>query len=134
MDTKDLQYSFSSLLGAETIIRRQKRNEKIQKKNQFISIIKKYDEALMKSIVLQSEFMIDLSTYEDVYFSIIDEVLILKFGEDIYQLISFYFYGRKDIETGEDNYIEDELGNEIYIRTPEDLYHTIEKLYPNTFS
>jgi len=76
MDPQDLKYSFTSLLGGETIVRRQKRNAKNQRKIQFMSIIKKYDEALLKSIMLQSQFNIDLSSYEDPFYSIIDEIII----------------------------------------------------------
>jgi len=132
IDKQDIQYGFTSLLGGETIVRRQKRNAKNQKKIQFISIIKKYDAALLKSIMLQSQFNIDLSTYEDPFYSIIDEILILSYGENIYQLIAFYFYERLD-EAGNENYLTNEIGEEIFIRTPEDLYNIIQKLYPGTF-
>lgn len=134
IDNKDLQYSFSSLLGAETIIRRQKRNEKLQKKNQFISIIKKYDEALTKSMMIEAQFQIDMSKYEDIFYSIIDEIFILSYGDNIYQLIAFFFYERRDPITGEEQYIVGENGEEIFIRTPEDLFNTIERIYPGTFT
>ncbi len=133
IDSKDLKYGFSSLLGGETIIRRQKRNAKHQKKIQFLSIIKKYDEALLKSIMLQSQFNIDLSSYEDPFYSIIDEILLLSYGEDIYQLIAFYFYERLHPDTGEEQFLTGGNGEEIYIRTPDDLYSIIQKLYPGTF-
>lgn len=133
INSKDIQYSFTSLLGGETIVRRQKRNAKNQKKTQFISIIKKYDEALLKSIMLQSQFQIDLSSYEDPFYSIIDEILILSYGPDIYQLIAFFFYERLN-EDGTENFLTNDNGDELYIRTPEQLYEVIEKLYPGTFS
>ncbi len=132
IDKQDIQYGFNSLLGGETIIRRQKRNAKNQKKIQFISIIKKYDEALLKSIMLQSQFNIDLSTYEDPFYSIIDEMILLAYGENIYQLIAFYFYERLG-DDGQEQFLTNDNGDEIYIRTPDDLYDVITKLYPGTF-
>lgn len=132
IDKQDIQYGFTSLLGGETIVRRQKRNAKNQKKIQFISIIKKYDEALLKSIMLQSQFNIDLSSYEDPFYSIIDEILLLAYGDNIYQLIAFFFYERIG-EDGTENFLTNDNGDEIYIRTPEQLYEVIEKLYPGTF-
>lgn len=132
IDKQDIQYGFSSLLGGETIVRRQKRNAKNQKKIQFISIIKKYDEALLKSIMLQSQFNIDLSSYEEPFYSIIDEILLLSYGPDIYQLIAFFFYERLD-ESGNEQFLTNDNGDEIYIRTPDDLYNVIQKLYPGTF-
>ena len=130
-DKKDLTYAFSNLLGTETIIRRQRKTQINQKKQLFLSIIQKYDDALMKSVMLDNDFQIDLSKYEDPFYNLIDEMFLLSWGDDIYKLIAFYFYGRRDEEMGEEIPIETEDGSEIYLRSPEDLYNLINKLYPN---
>jgi hypothetical protein len=129
MRKEDLKRGFDKMLGANTVIRRKKKNIQNQKKEAFISIINKYDEALTKSVMLQSSYKIDLTDYEDPYYNIIDELILLSWGPDIYSLIEFYFYGRIG-DDGIENFIEDEEGNEIYIRTPTELYILIEKLYP----
>jgi hypothetical protein len=126
---EDLKTGFDKMLGVNTIIKRKQKSLQNQKKDAFISIINKYDEALTRSVILQSSFKIDLTDYEDPYYSIIDDLILLSWGPDIYSLIEFFFYGRIG-EDGIENFIEDENGNEIYIRTPEDLYLLIEKLYP----
>lgn len=126
---EDLKTGFDAMLSANTIIRRKKKNEKYQKKQAFISLIKKYDEALTRSMVLQAQFRIDLGDYEDPFYQIFDELIQLSWGPDVYQLIEFYFYGRVG-DDGIENFIEDADGNEVYIRTPEDLFETIEKFYP----
>lgn len=131
IDKKDLKYSFDQMLQADTIIRRQRKNEQNIKKNLFLSVIKKYDDALTKSVMLETDFQIDLSKHEEPFYNIIDDLILLSWGEDIYKLIAFYFYDRIDIETGEENFIVDEAGNEFFIRTPEDLFLLINKLYPN---
>jgi hypothetical protein len=130
LDRKDLKIGFDKMLGIDTQIKRKQKSIQTQKKNAFISIIQKYDEALTRSVILHSNFSIDLTDYEDPYYSIIDDLILLSWGPDIYSLIEFYFYGRIG-EDGIENFIEDENGNEIYVRTPEDLYLLIEKLYPN---
>jgi len=126
---EDLKTGFDKMLGVNTIIKRKQKSLQNQKKDAFISIINKYDEALTRSVILQSSFKIDLTDYEDPYYNIIDDLILLSWGPDIYSLIEFFFYGRIG-EDGIENFIEDENGNEIYIRTPEDLYLLIEKLYP----
>lgn len=130
MKPKDLQTAFASMLGVETIIRRKNKTEKNKKKSLFLSIINKYDVALTKSVMLESEFRIDLSNYEDIFYNIIDEMIILAWGEDVFRLVAFYFYERLDAETGQENFIVGPNMEQIFIKTPEDLYTTIEKLYP----
>lgn len=134
MDVKDLKIGFDQLLSADTIIRRQKRTEKNKDKSLFLSIIKKYEDQLLKSTILEAQFSLDLSKYEDPFFSIIDDVMLLSWGEGVYQLIAFYLYERVNIDDGSENFIVGEDNSEIFIRTPEQLYQTICKLYPGTFA
>lgn len=129
LDKDTLKFGFDKMLSANTIIQRKKKNLANQKKEAFISIIRKYDEAITRTMVLQSQFRIDLGDYEDMYYNIIDEMFLLSWGPDVYSLIEFYFYKRIG-DDGIENFIVDEEGNECYIRTPEDLYSLIEKLYP----
>ena len=131
MNKVDLKQGFDAMLGVGIIIRRKQKNIQNQRKNAFINIIKKYDESLTKSVMLASQFRIDLSDYEDPYYEIIDSLFQLSYGPDIYTLIEFYFYKRIG-EDGVENFLEDENGKEIYIRTPDDLYEIINRLYPGT--
>lgn len=129
LDKDTLKFGFDKMLSANTIIQRKKKNLANQKKEAFISIIRKYDEAITRTMILQSQFRIDLGDYEDIYYNIIDKIFLLSWGPDVYNLIEFYFYKRIG-DDGIENFIIDEEGNEYYIRTPEDLYSLIEKLYP----
>jgi hypothetical protein len=129
MKKEDLKIGFDKMLGSNTIIKRKQKSIQNQKKDAFISIINKYDDALTRSVTLHSLYKIDLTDYEDPYYNIIDELMLLSWGPDIYSLIEFYFYKRIG-DDGIENFIEDENGTEIYIRTPEELYILIERLYP----
>lgn len=131
MNKVDLKQGFDTMLGVGTIIRRKQKNIQNQRKNAFISIIRKYDTAIVNSMMLASTFKIDLSDYEDPLYNIIDEVMLLSWGPDIFKLIGFYFYDRI-CDDGIDNFLEGENGEEIYIKSPEELYELINKLYPGT--
>ena len=133
MDPKDLREGFNKMLNAETVIRRKTKFQKNVKKTQFISIINKYSEALDKSIMMQSYFMIDLSNYEETFYNVFDEMIMLAWGPDVYSLIAFFFYERLN-DDGTENFIVGEDGSEIFIKTANDLYEIINKLYPETFS
>lgn len=134
MKEKDLQDGIKSMLGCESIIRRKNRTEKNIKKTQFLHIIKQYEDALTRSMMIQGQFNLDMASYEELFFQMMDSMMLLAWGESVYQLIAFYFFERIDPNTLQEQFIVAEDGSEIYIKTPLDLYNTIIKLYPNTFS
>ncbi len=132
MDSKDLQKGIKIMLGADSIIRRKNRSEKNKKKTLFINLIKKYDDALVRSMMMDNQFRLDLSSYEETFYQMIDDLILLTYGEDIYQLIAFYFFERIN-DDGTENFIVGPNMEQIFIKTPNDLYDTIQKLYPGTF-
>jgi len=132
MDSKDLQKGIKIMLGADSIIRRKNRSEKNKKKTLFINLIKKYDDALVRSMMMDNQFRLDLSSYEETFYQMIDDLILLTYGEDIYQLIAFYFFERIN-DDGTENFIIGPNMEQIFIKTPNDLYDTIQKLYPGTF-
>jgi len=134
MKEKDLQDGMKSMLGCETIIRRKNRTEKNIKKTQFLSIINQYEDALTRSMMVQGQFSLDLSSYEELFFQMLDNMMLLSWGENAFQLISFYLFERINPDNLQEQFIVGENGEEIFIKTPTDLYNTIIKLYPNTFS
>jgi len=132
MDSKDLQKGIKIMLGADSIIRRKNRSEKNKKKTLFINLIKKYDDALVRSMMMDNQFRLDLSSYEETFYQMIDDLILLTYGEDIYQLIAFYFFERLN-DDGTENFIVGPAMEQIFIKNPNDLYDTIQKLYPGTF-
>jgi len=132
MDSKDLQKGIKVMLGADSIIRRKNRSEKNKKKTLFINLIKKYDDALVRSMMMDNQFRLDLSSYEETFYQMIDDLILLTYGEDIYQLIAFYFFERLN-DDGTENFIVGPAMEQIFIKNPNDLYDTIQKLYPGTF-
>ena len=71
--------------------------------------------------MMQSCFMIDLSNYEETFYNVFDEMIMLAWGPDVYQLIAFYFYERIN-DDGTENFITADDGTEVYIRNASDLY------------
>jgi len=132
MNKEYLQEGFNKMLGVDTIIRRKRLTQKNQKRNLFLDIIKKYDEELNKSLLLETNFQIDISKFNDPLYHIIDNMILLSWGEDVSRLISFYFYERFS-EDGNPNFMIGPNLEEIFIESPEELYDVIIKLFPNTF-
>lgn len=130
----NLEEEFSKLFNSPVKIKVKKQSIELKKKNVFISLINIYEKALEKSDKLQSEFDIDLFNYEEPYFEVIDKLFLLMCGLDLYDIISYYFYERYDIEGNINPIIEiSESGveTEIYLKTPEDLYNYLIQINPN---
>lgn len=130
----NLEEEFSKLFNSPVKIKVKKQSIELKKKNVFISLINIYEQALEKSDKLQSEFDIDLFNYEEPYFEVIDKLFLLMCGLDLYDIISYYFYERYDIENNINPIIEiSESGveTEIYLKTPEDLYNYLIQINPN---
>ena len=104
---------------------------KVKKEKEiFIESINILEQCLKQSENLAINFNIDLSIYEDPLWMVIENILLLKYNEIIYELIFWYLYDRVD----EDGKIyplifeeEDKEPKEIKIRNASDLWRFIEK-------
>lgn len=125
---------FEKLLNSPVIIKKQRKNKALKQKALFISLINQYENSLLKSSKLQDEFAIDLFEYEEPFYSIMDKLMLLMWGGNIYELVTFYLYERVNLD-GTPNYLietnpegEEE---EIYLTTPEELYQYLIKIDSN---
>lgn len=130
----NLQEAFEKLLNSQVLIRQKKRNKEFKKKTLFISLIEQYENALNKSTRLQDEFGIDLFEYEEPFYGVIDKLMLLMWGSNVYEIITFYLYEKHNLD-GTLNYLvetqEDGSEEEVFIKTPEELYNYLFKLFPD---
>jgi hypothetical protein len=130
----NLQEAFEKLLNSPVLIRQKKRNKEFKKKTLFISLIEQYENALNKSTRLQDEFGLDLFEYEEPFYGVIDKLMLLMWGSNVYEIITFYLYEKLSLD-GTLNYLvetqEDGSEEEIYLKTPEELYNYLFKLFPD---
>lgn len=129
-----LQEAFEQLLNSPVLIKKQRRNKAFKKKILFISLIEQYENALNKSARLQSEFGLDLFEYEEPFYGVIDKLMLLTWGMNVYELVTFYLYERLNLD-GTINYLvetkEDGTEIEIFLKTPEDLYNYLSQIIPD---
>jgi hypothetical protein len=130
----NLEAGFNKLFNSPVIIRKKKRDQALKKKALFISLITQYEISLNKSVKLQEEYAIDLFDYEGTYYEIIDKLMLLMWGGDIYEIITYYLYERLNLD-GSVNCLfqmnEDGTESEVILNTPEDLYSYLVKINPN---
>ena len=126
--------AFKQLLNSPILIKNQRRNKAFKKKILFISLIEQYEKALNKSNRLQSEFGLDLFEYEEPFYGVIDKLMLLTWGMNVYELVTFYLYERLNLD-GTLNYLvetkEDGSEVEVFLKTPEDLYNYLSQIIPD---
>lgn len=127
-----LKQSLDQLLQADTSIKRKNKTVFLQKKDLFINIINHYEAAITKSYLLEKDFKIDISKYEENFHQVIDSFILLSFGKEIYELLSYYFYDRFNPDGSENALSID--GKEVLIKNAEELWSLIAKIKPNIFN
>ena len=96
-------------------------------------MINQFENAITKSYLLEKDFKIDMSKYEENFYQIIDSLILLSFGKDIYELLSFYFYERYNPDGSENGLIIEETGEEVFIKDALELWDLIIKIQPDIF-
>lgn len=128
-----LKQSLDQLLQADTSIKRKNKKSYDQKRDLFINVINQFEAAITKSYLLEKDFKIDMSKYEENFYQIIDSLILLSFGKDVYELLSFYFYERYNPDGSENGLIIEETGEEVFIKDALELWDLIIKVQPNIF-
>ena len=128
-----LKQSLDQLLQADTSIKRKNKKAFDQKRDLFIHLINQFEYAISKSYLLEKDFVIDLSKYEENFYQVIDSLILLSFGKEIYELLSFYFYERGNPDGTQNGIIIEETDEEIMIENAEELWAIIVRIKPNIF-
>jgi hypothetical protein len=128
-----LKQSLDQLLQADTSIKRKNKKSYDQKRDLFINVVNQFEYAITKSYLLEKDFKIDMSKYEENFYQIIDSLILLAFGKDIYELLSFYFYERYNPDGSENGLIIDETEEEIFVKDADELWDLIIRVKPDIF-
>lgn len=128
-----LKQSLDQLLQADTSIKRKNKKAFDQKRDLFIHLINQFEYAISKSYLLEKDFDIDLSKYEENFYQVIDSLILLAFGKEIYELLSFYFYERWNPDGTQNGIIMEETDEEIMIENADELWAIIVRIKPNIF-
>jgi hypothetical protein len=81
----------------------------------------------MRSNVLNVDLDIDLTKYDETFYDVLDNLLILHFGKNIAEIIFFYVYDRIDQE-GNIASLRDSKGNSIVLENVYDLWALVQSI------
>lgn len=108
-------------------IKRKRKSDITIRKELFISIINNVEAALNRQELLFADFRLDWTTYNEVFFNIIDDLIFLEFGNTGLELIDFYLYGKENTD-GSENQLVDKDDNVIPLNSAEDLWNLIKTI------
>jgi hypothetical protein len=108
-------------------IKRKRKSDITIRKELFISIINNIEAAINRQELLFADFRLDWTTYNELFFNIIDDLIFLEFGNTGLELIDFYLYGKENTD-GSENQLIDKDDKVIPLNSAEDLWNLIKTI------
>jgi len=128
-----LKKALEDLLQANISLEQKSKSKSEEKKKLFLSFLNQIEGVLVKSHLLNEDFNIDMTKYEETFYQIVDSVILLAWGQEVYEIIYWYLYDRKTPD-GEETYLIDNRTEEkIYIKNAEELYELLVTTNPKIF-
>jgi len=123
----DIRKAVDQLLKVNSSVKRKKKAHIDKQKDLFISIITALQAVQTRTYLVQAELRLDFSSYDETYMQIIDSLILLNFGKEGYEVISFYLYEKWNPD-GSVNELFDDDENIVPSTTPEDIWLLLQKL------
>jgi len=120
-----IKKTIEDIIGSNTNLKRRKKTEEDINKVKFESIINTLEEVEIRAALLEEDFKLGFSSYDEKFFIIIDALLELHFGKECVELINFYLFGRIN-QDGTENHLIDSEGNPVLLNDTNDLWELIQ--------
>lgn len=104
---------------------------KSEEKEIFIETVVLLEHCWSRTNVMHEELGIDLWSYEETYYKVIENLIFLKYSESIANLILWYVYDRFDADgklLGLNVTLPGKQPKLHMVKTPSDLWNLIEKI------
>ncbi len=121
----NINESISKILGTGTVLKRKKRTEEVKKRELFEKIILSLEKVNVRTEIAVTDLDLNLSTYNESFYFVIDNLLEFHFGKEGAEVIYFYLYERIN-KDGSIQPLLDEAGNQYILQTPADLWNLIQ--------
>ena len=129
----DIKKAVDQLLKINSTVKRKKKAYLDKQKDLFTSIMNALQAAQIRTALTQAELKLDFGTYDEMFLQIIDSLILLHFGKEGYELISFYLYEKINPD-GSVNELHDDENNIVPSETPQDIWNILVKLKSNNES
>jgi len=123
----DIKKAVDALLKINSTVKRKKKAYLDKQKDLFVGIIITLQASQTREFLTQTELKLDFSSYDEMFLQIIDSLLLLHFGKEGYEVISFYLYEKFNPD-GTVNELFDEEEKIVPSTTPGDIWNILMKL------
>jgi hypothetical protein len=107
------------------------RDKSAQEREIFINIIDTFEQCWLRTNFIQTQLGIDFYNYEEHYFSMIEDLIFLKYGDTAGTLILWYVYDRFDKDgslLSIDVSINEKPKKQYKLKTSLDLWNLVDKI------
>jgi hypothetical protein len=126
----DIKKAVDQLLQINSTVKRKKKAHIDKQKDLFAGILLNIQATQIRSHLTQTELKIDLTSYDEMFLQVIDSLILLHFGKEGYEVISFYLYDKFNPD-GSINDLYDENDNVVPSETPDDIWAILVNLKNN---
>jgi len=128
---KGVQQSIESIIGANTVLKRRKKTEEDINRDTFEKIILTLEQANVRSSIIGGDFKLDFTSYDETFYEIIDNLILMQFGKEASEIIFFYVYERINPD-GTVNELADQDNNVVALNNPTDLWMLVNHIKNKT--
>ena len=119
-----VRQTLETMIGTDLSLKHKKKSEHDLNKELFEKIIIALERANIRTALVGTEFEIDLSKYDETFYEVIDNLMIMQFGKQASEVIFFYVYERMNPD-GTINELRDLNDIPIILNSPTDLWDLI---------
>lgn len=101
---------------------------RIKKKEDFCEILSSLKYCNDRAYVMKADIAVDFTTYEEPFYTCIDNLMEMAFPKKKLQLINWWVYDKWYHPEGVLEIVEEDSGREIPTDTPEDLWDFLQTL------
>ena len=114
--------------GLKLQVKENKKNIENKHKKFFLSTLNTLISIQERTDKIFTEYGLNLIMYEDLYFTVIEDLVYEHYGNQIAEVMFWYVNGAK-IQTDEEQFIEDkDTGKKYKVKTPLQVYNVCKKL------
>jgi hypothetical protein len=119
-----VKQTLETMIGTDLSLKRKKKSEHDLNRELFEKIIIALERANIRTALAGTEFEIDLSKYDETFYEVIDNLMLMQFGKQAAEVIFFYIYERMNPD-GSINELRDTNDTPIVLNSPSDLWDLI---------
>jgi len=119
-----VKQTLETMIGTDLSLKRKKKSENDLNRELFEKTILALEKVNVRTAIIGAEFDLDLTKYDEEFYSIIDNLISMHFGKEVAEVIFFYIYERLSPD-GSVNELRDSNDNPIILNNPTELWDLV---------